>query len=112
MRRSYKGGERWPPPRLIVLAFWRSAGQAQKAEDFYKGRQIQLIVGYEVGNDYDIGARVLAKYLSKQLPGQPTIVVQNMPQAGGIVAANFMTVRAARDGTVIGGSRATCRARR
>ena len=81
----------------------RCAAQAQSAEEFYKGRQIQMVVGYEVGNDYDIGARLLARYLSKQLPGQPTVVVQNMPQAAGVVAANFMCVRAARDGSVIGG---------
>src|SRR6185312_15510557 len=79
------------------------AARAQSAEEFYKNRQLQMVVGYEVGNDYDIGARLLAKYLSKQLPGQPTVVVQNMPQAGGIVVANFLALRAARDGSVIGG---------
>lgn len=76
--------------------------QAQSAADFYNGKQIQMIVGYEVGNDYDIGARLLARYLSKQLPGQPAVVVQNMPQAAGLGAANHMYVRAPRDGTVIG----------
>ena len=87
---------------LLVISL-ASGAQAQSAEEFYKGRQIQMIVGYEVGNDYDIGARLLAKYLSKELPGQPTIVVQNMPQASGVVSANHMYVRAARDGSVIGG---------
>jgi tripartite-type tricarboxylate transporter receptor subunit TctC len=79
------------------------AAHGQSAEEFYKGRQIQMIVGYEVANDYDIGARLLARYLSKELPGNPTIVVQNMPQAAGVVSANYMAVKAARDGTVIGG---------
>ena len=79
------------------------SAQAQTAEEFYKGRQIQMVVGYEVGNDYDVGARLLARYLSKELPGNPTVVVQNMPQASGVVAANYMTLKAARDGTVIGG---------
>ena len=60
------------------------------------------MVGYEVGNDYDIGARLLAKYLSRQLPGQPTIVVQNMPQAAALASANYIYVRAPRDGTVLG----------
>lgn len=88
----------------LALAFGLScAAHAQSAAEFYKGRQIQMVVGYEVGNDYDIGARLLARYLSKELPGQPTIVVQNMPQASGVVAANYMYVRAARDGSVIGG---------
>lgn len=87
-----------------ALAAAVSAGaQAQTAEEFYKGRQINMVVGYEVGNDYDIGARLLARYLSKELPGNPTVVVQNMPQAAGVVAANYMAVKAAKDGTVIGG---------
>jgi tripartite-type tricarboxylate transporter receptor subunit TctC len=89
---------------VAALAVAFSCGaRAQTAEEFYKGRQIQMIVGYEVANDYDIGARLLARYLSKELPGNPTIVVQNMPQAAGVVSANYMAVKAARDGTVIGG---------
>ncbi len=84
---------------LLGLTF---GAQAQSAQDFYKNRQIQLIVGYEVGNDYDVGARLLARYLSKQLPGQPAVVVQNMPQAAALAAANFIYVRAPRDGSVIG----------
>src|SRR3569623_606935 len=87
---------------VIALAFI-GAAHAQSAEEFYKGRQIQMVVGYEVGNDYDIGARLLARYLSKELPGNPTIVVQNMQQASGVVAANYMALKAARDGSVIGG---------
>lgn len=86
---------------VVSLAFAFGA-QAQPAQEFYNNRQIQLIVGYEVGNDYDIGARLLARYLSKQLPGHPAVVVQNMPQAAALAAANYMYVRAARDGTVIG----------
>jgi tripartite-type tricarboxylate transporter receptor subunit TctC len=77
--------------------------QAQTAEEFYNGRQIIMIVGYEVGNDYDIGARLMARYLSKELPGNPNVVVQNMPQASGVVAANYMALKAAKDGSVIGG---------
>ena len=87
----------------IGLASLHSAGaRAQSAAEFYQGRQLQIVVGFEVGNDYDVGTRLLARYLSKQLPGQPTIVVQNMPQAAALVSANFIYVRAPRDGTVIG----------
>jgi tripartite-type tricarboxylate transporter receptor subunit TctC len=75
---------------------------AAHAEDFYKGRQITLIVGHEPGNDYDIGARLLAKYLPRHIPGAPAVVVQNMPQAAGLANANHLYVRAARDGTVMG----------
>src|SRR3954464_15781719 len=86
-----------------TLVFALSGGaQAQSAQEFFKGRQLTLVVGYEVGNDYDIGARLLARYLPKQLPGQPTIVVQNMPQAAGLAAANYIYIRAPRDGSVIG----------
>jgi tripartite-type tricarboxylate transporter receptor subunit TctC len=86
-----------------VVAGLPATAAAQSAAEFYKNRQIQMVVGYEVGNDYDIGARLLAKYLSKQLPGQPAVVVQNQPQAAGLVTANFLYSRAARDGSVIGG---------
>ena len=75
---------------------------AAQAQDFYKGKQIQLLVGHEPGNDYDVGARLLAKYLPRHIPGAPTIVVQNMPQAAGLATANHLYVRAARDGTVMG----------
>src|SRR3954463_1012640 len=78
------------------------AAQTQGAQEFYKGRQLTLVVGYEVGNDYDVGARLLAKHLPKQLPGQPVIVVQNMPQAAALASANFIYVRAPRDGSVLG----------
>ena len=79
-----------------------SAARSQTVEDFYKGKQIRLISGHPVGGDYDIGARLLAKYLPKHIPGQPVVFVQNMPQAASIVAANFMHNLAPRDGTVIG----------
>jgi tripartite-type tricarboxylate transporter receptor subunit TctC len=79
-----------------------SETHAQGAQDFYKNKQIQMVVGYEAGNDYDIGARLLARYLPKYLPGQPTIIVQNMPQAAALGSANYLYVRAARDGTVMG----------
>jgi tripartite-type tricarboxylate transporter receptor subunit TctC len=75
---------------------------AAQAQDFYAGKRVQLIVGHEPGNDYDVGARMLAKYLPRHIPGTPTVVVQNMQQAAGLAAANFLYVRAARDGTVIG----------
>jgi tripartite-type tricarboxylate transporter receptor subunit TctC len=85
----------------LVLACGVCAGAHAQAPDFYKGRQIRLISGHPVGGDYDIGARFLAKYLPKHIPGQPTVIVQNMPQAASIAAANFAYNQAARDGTVI-----------
>jgi tripartite-type tricarboxylate transporter receptor subunit TctC len=86
----------------VALAFGVSFGAyGQGTQSFYKSKQLHMIVGYEAGNDYDVGARLLARYLAKHLPGQPTIIVQNMPQAQSIVAANFLQARAPRDGTVL-----------
>jgi tripartite-type tricarboxylate transporter receptor subunit TctC len=59
-------------------------------------------VGHEVSNDYDVGARLLARYLQKRIPGQQPIIVQNMVAAASIAAANYISERAPRDGTVIG----------
>ena len=63
------------------------------SQDFYKGKTIRVVVGHNVGNDYDVGTRLLTKHLSKYIPGHPTIVLQNMPQAAGIAAANFLRGR-------------------
>src|SRR6476661_4362305 len=92
--------------RTLVM-LWAFLGipcvaRSQTVQDFYKGKQIRLISGHPVGGDYDIGARLLAKYLPKHIPGQSLVFVQNMPQAASIVAANFMHNLAPRDGTVIG----------
>src|SRR5580692_13004801 len=84
---------------LIAAAFGISGAHA---EDFYKNKQLRLIAGFPAGNDYDLGARLLVKYLPKYIPGQPTIIVQNMPQAASVVAANYLYVQAPRDGTVFG----------
>jgi tripartite-type tricarboxylate transporter receptor subunit TctC len=87
---------------LCVALCMTSSASAQSVQDFYRGKQIRLISGHPVGGDYDVGARFLAKHLQKHIPGQPAVIVQNMPQAASIVAANFMHNLAPRDGTVIG----------
>src|SRR5579863_7390422 len=88
----------WPAIALSLLAMAPSA----YADDFYKGKQIRLIAGFPAGNDYDLGARLLVKYLPKYIPGQPTIIVQNMPQAASVVAANYLYMQAPHDGTMFG----------
>jgi tripartite-type tricarboxylate transporter receptor subunit TctC len=93
----------WTSAAMLALACAGAASaHGQGAPDFYKNKQLRVIVGHAVGNDYDVGTRFLAKYLQKHIPGQPTIIVQNMPQAASIVAANYVSVQAPRDGTVIG----------
>jgi tripartite-type tricarboxylate transporter receptor subunit TctC len=90
----------WVAALCIGLASTAAFGQT--ASDFYKGKQIRLVSGHPVGGDYDVGARFLAKHLQRHIPGQPSIVVQNMPAAASVAAANYMYHAAPRDGTVIG----------
>jgi len=79
-----------------------SSAFAQPAADYYRGKQIRMIVGHPVGNDYDLGGRFLAKYLTKYIAGNPLIVVSNMPAASSVAAANFLYGQAPHDGTVFG----------
>jgi tripartite-type tricarboxylate transporter receptor subunit TctC len=75
---------------------------AQPAGDFYKGKSVTLIVSSSPGGGYDIMSRTIAKYLGSHLPGNPRVLVQNMPGAGGIVAMNYFYTNAPKDGTVLG----------
>ena len=75
---------------------------AQDVATFYKGKTIELIVGASAGGTYDAYARVLTRYLTAHLPGNPNIVVKNMPGAGSLVAARQLYVQSPKDGTVIG----------
>jgi tripartite-type tricarboxylate transporter receptor subunit TctC len=75
---------------------------AQPADKFYEGKTIRIIVALGTGGDYDNYARLVSRWLGKHIPGSPTVVVQNMPGAGGLVAANYLHNVAAKDGTVIG----------
>jgi tripartite-type tricarboxylate transporter receptor subunit TctC len=74
---------------------------AQPLADFYRGKTITMIVGPAPGGNYDMAARLVGRFLVKYLPGQPTLVVQNMPGAGGIAAINHMYNLAPKDGTAI-----------
>jgi tripartite-type tricarboxylate transporter receptor subunit TctC len=87
---------------FCFLAATCGAAFAQPASDYYRGKQIRMIVGHPVGNDYDLGSRFLAKYLARHIPGNPLIVVSNMPAASSVAAANFLYHQAPRDGTVLG----------
>jgi tripartite-type tricarboxylate transporter receptor subunit TctC len=77
------------------------AATAQSAPDFYAGKQITLIVGSSTGGGYDTQARLVARHLGKHIPGNPIIVVQNMPGAGSLAAANYIYNVAPNDGSVI-----------
>jgi tripartite-type tricarboxylate transporter receptor subunit TctC len=84
-----------------ALVSWFAGGAVAQSgvEDFYRGKQITLIVGYGPGGGYDITARLVARYLGKFIPGHPDVLVQNMPGAGSMRAANFTYVNAPKDGT-------------
>lgn len=86
---------------LVALFAVNCTAWAQTDNPFYKGKEIKLMVGYAVGGGYDTYARVVAQFLGKHIPGNPIIVVQNMPGADGLGLTNFMYVRAPKDGTVI-----------
>ena len=79
----------------------RPAG-AEAVGEFYKGKTITITVGTEAGNSYDIYTRTLARHLSRHLPGNPTIIVQNSPGAGGLNNANSTYNVAPKDGTALG----------
>lgn len=85
---------------VSALSIAVASAHAQSAEDFYRGKQVSLIVSSEPGGGYDATARITARYLPKHLPGSPTIVVQNMPGAGGIRAPNYVYTVSPKDGSV------------
>ena len=88
---------------LLAGASFSGAAHAQDAASFYAGKNIGVIVGFGPGGGYDLYARLLARYYGAHIPGKPNVIVQNMPGAGGVNAANFVYNTAAKDGTVIAG---------
>ena len=87
---------------LVAMVAGSGVTSAAMADDFYKNKTIRLIIGTDTGGSYDLSGRLIAKYLGRHVPGNPTIIVQNMLGAGSIVAANFISEVAPQDGTVIG----------
>ncbi len=71
------------------------------SDDFYKGKQVSIVVGFGPGGGYDAYARLLGRHIGNHIPGRPNVVVQNMEGAGSVRASNYVYVNAAKDGTVI-----------
>jgi tripartite-type tricarboxylate transporter receptor subunit TctC len=88
--------------RTAALAALLFAATSAQAQEFYKGKQVTILVAGTAGGGIDIGARVMARHLGKYIPGNPTVVAQLMPGAGGIRMIDHMNKVAPRDGTVIG----------
>jgi tripartite-type tricarboxylate transporter receptor subunit TctC len=93
-------------PRLFVPLFlFGLLGPAQAQDDvvaFYRGKQVRLVVGTAPGGGYDLFARIVARHIAAHIPGQPTVIVQNQPAAGGLVMTNQLYAQGPKDGTAIG----------
>jgi tripartite-type tricarboxylate transporter receptor subunit TctC len=86
-----------------VVALIQPAGaHAQSVEEFYRGKQMSMIIGYPTGGSNDIYARAVARHIGKHIPGHPTVIPRNMPGGGSLIAANHIFNVASRDGTVLG----------
>ncbi len=94
------GKTRWVFTSIAVAVAITFSVTAQ-AQDIYKDKTLTFIVGYSPGGTYDQYTRLLARHISKYLPGNPTRIVENMPGAGGIIAANHLYNRAKPDGLTI-----------
>jgi len=86
---------------VAMTAMVGSFAQADEVADFYKGKQINVVVGSGAGGGYDVYTRLLARHMPRYVPGHPTMVVQNMPGAGSLRAANFVANAAPKDGTAL-----------
>ena len=87
---------------VLALSAAPCASAQDAVANFYAGRNLTIIVGSTAGGGYDFNARALGRHISKHIPGGPTVIVQNMPGAGSIVATNYVYGVAPQDGGVIG----------
>ena len=92
-----------PGMTLLLLALLlRRAAQAEPIADFYRGKTVNVLIGVGVGGEYDIQARLVARHIGKHIPGNPTVVPQNMTGAGGLRMVNYLYNVAPKDGLSIG----------
>ena len=89
---------------LCVLALLMASGdaQGQSVADFYRGKTVNVWIGYGAGGGYDLSARVLARHMGRHIPGEPTLVARNMPGAGSLSLANWLYGVAPREGLDFG----------
>jgi tripartite-type tricarboxylate transporter receptor subunit TctC len=92
----------WRSLVAAILAALPLAAHAQTPAEFYRGKTVELNIGYSVGGGYDIYARLIARHMGKHIPGNPKVVPRNMEGAGGMRLANWLYTAAPRDGTVFG----------
>ena len=87
---------------MLSVAILPAAGFGQSVADFYKGKEIAILVGAGVGGGYDLYARAIARHWGRHIPGNPAMIVQNMPAGAGVAMLNHLASRAPTDGTVMG----------
>jgi tripartite-type tricarboxylate transporter receptor subunit TctC len=88
---------------VIVFAFTAMGVRRSSGEEFYKDKYLKFIVGASAGGSFDTYTRLIARHMGRHVPGDPTTVVQNMPGAGSLIAANYIFNKVKRDGLTIGG---------
>jgi tripartite-type tricarboxylate transporter receptor subunit TctC len=86
----------------LAATFAATLAHAQPAEPFFARKTVTIHVGYTAGGSYDLDARLIARHLGKYIPGNPSVVAQNMPGAGSMKAANYIYQVAPKDGTALG----------
>ena len=87
---------------LALLAGFCAQADAESVAEFYKGKTIRVIVAQPSGDIYDTWARLIVRHMRGNIPGNPNMIVENMPGGGTLVAANFIYNRAPQDGTTLG----------
>ncbi|MEA2659760.1 MAG: hypothetical protein QOF64_2356 [Candidatus Binatota bacterium] len=87
---------------LLIISIMLFSGRLEAQSDFYKGKQIKIVVGASAGAASDLYARAVAQHLPKQIPGKPDVIVQNMPGGGSLTAANYVYSVAKPDGLTLG----------
>jgi tripartite-type tricarboxylate transporter receptor subunit TctC len=80
----------------------QSAKAADATDDFYRGKTVRVVIGFSAGGGFDIYGRIVARYIGRHIPGNPTVIPQNMPGAGSLKSANYIYNVAPKDGTVFG----------
>src|SRR3954451_17675227 len=86
---------------LALVIGMAVAAAPASAQDFYKGKTINILAGFSPGGGFDINARVLGRHIGRHIPGSPGVVVQNMPGAGSLNSVYYLDNTAAKDGTVL-----------
>jgi tripartite-type tricarboxylate transporter receptor subunit TctC len=89
-------------PALMAIALSAGSACGEEAADFYRGKSINMVIGFNPGGGADVYARLVARHLGHHVPGNPNVVVRNMQGAGSVIAANYVFNISPKDGTEIG----------